>query len=941
MELEIQSEVKDYELMDEEYLEIVNRCWSKFYSCVLQYHLNGSRPVGLLLLPNVHGTIVLKKSSFSLLRPMEALEHLMLCNDKSYSAQFRTTPILCQDEKICQDLVTLMSTLLVLEEHLSDDLKFIFEKELNQLKSPDVIVENLLPKLFFETDEYFSDYDFQSELYHRLENIKDITSAMAMLLEALTYDLGQPNKLELISNHTRLSERSNLNCFFGSQLGVSALSEVIKQIATSRFSICRNLLILQQIVLSRSEFFDSKSLHSVKSSLAPKTVVLTQAYYVLLWVCETNTSVTSSEALVETARQRLSLLKPAENRVNLDQRKLRSYSLLELFIQYGAKQFAHKIVDTTNIDSSNLVYWHSGMLSYATLIAQLIWPISENFYFPEWLLFSCQFLLVQEYVRLLSTWCEWNSASRKFILAVSFLELGEPQKACDNFLQASNGIFSDPYLSLLLLPSELTTGSDALVCYFLKIIRLCEQYNALDCIIELAITALTIAEDNNPDLPTLHSIVFMQHLNLQHYIEAYNCLNTNPDAARRIDCLRQLVTTLFNNKKLKELVSFPYVDMHQDLEKIIESRARSVNSMENGYYDFLYSFHINKGNVRKAASVMYEQALRLSQESHTLGIISRQTYCLLACINALHLVNEKYRWIVRPAIDVHFSEKQYDYEERRNGISDETSMYKVKKQIEVLELKDIEKEYILAEAKLKLAELNHDNYLTAQTHPLEIVAIMCNSGLYIQALNVCEHLELCKTTVLESLASQCARINKKDNASSWDWLSQNNIFDLGLSTLNTTEIAWKLLEHLTLKYEKEGESKLHKGVAKKLFHHDAFLPEWLYYSFAKRNAPEFLRLMVYMGRLEEAAYFSLKYIRAALRNEKEFFADNTTSLLPMSSSIYLPFDCLEILLIELEQLSKEDKTYVEVYELLKKTMEEYLKKVEQVSESMVHYAQNK
>ena len=111
--------------------------------------------------------------------------------------------------------------------------------------------------------------------------------------------------------------------------------------------------------------------------------------------------------------------------------------------------------------------------------------------------------------------------------------------------------------------------------------------------------------------------------------------------------------------------------LYEDLERIVEGRARSVDLMENNYYNFLYSFHINKGNMRKAASVMYEQAMRLSQESQSVPVVSRQAQCLLACINALHLVSENYRWIVRPVIDQNYSEEMDDQDmQSRRSMSD-------------------------------------------------------------------------------------------------------------------------------------------------------------------------------------------------------------------------------------------------------------------------------
>jgi nuclear pore complex protein Nup160 len=73
----------------------------------------------------------------------------------------------------------------------------------------------------------------------------------------------------------------------------------------------------------------------------------------------------------------------------------------------------------------------------------------------------------------------------------------------------------------------------------------------------------------------------------------------NPDQTRRKDSLRQFIVTLFERKQLKQLASYPYIDMFEELEHIIEARARSVDLSVNNYYDFLYSFHISKENFRK------------------------------------------------------------------------------------------------------------------------------------------------------------------------------------------------------------------------------------------------------------------------------------------------------------------------------------------------------
>lgn len=927
VEAEIQSEVMDYEMTDEDYLEIANRCWSKFYSCVIQYHVNGSRPVGLLLLPSAYGVALLKKSSFSLLRPMEALEYLMLSNEQCYANRFKTTPILSQDEETCQDLISLMSALVLLEKQLPEEVKTGFEKELYHLKSPDNVAYEMLTRLALDPDDPLGDFDFQSELNHKLANVKDASKAMAMLLETLTYDLGQPDKMIMDQQQHRPAETSkmmlNISHLFSSQLGISTIAETVAQIALLRLSICRNLLIIQQIVLSKPENFDSRMLHSIKSSLAPRTVVLTQAYYVVMWISESTANPAPPQSLLESSIQRLSSLKLMDQRSSVaavsGQKQYRSISLLEHFIQSGGAKHAHLLLASSmNLDMNNdagLAPWHHGMLTQVTLIAQLVWPVSGNFIFPEWLLSSCQFLLVQEYVRLLSTWCEWNSASRKFILAMALLEMGETRKACAHFLRASSGILTDSFLATSLLESSPSTESRALVLYYLKTIELFEQHSAADCIIELAETAITVAEKDDPNLPTLHSIVFTQHLNLGHHTEAYHCLNSNPDAGRKSDCLRQLVVTLFERKKLIDLVSFPYVDMYEDLERIVIGRARSVDLMENNYYNFLYSFHVNKGNLRKAASVMYEQAMRLSQESHTIEIITREAHCLLACINSLNLVDKKYRWIVRPVVDQTYpGEKNPKKKRSING--KEVLHYKVKKLVEVLELNDIKKEYYLVNARLELSKHSTEIHTVAQAGPAEIIAVLTSVGLYTTALQICDEFKISKCSILEGLTSQCLRLTKQEDPNAWDWLIQNQVFDLvGCSNNCLVDVCWGLLEKLTLLHEKERESELYKSIAGKLLHQGAFLPQWLMISYKKRNAPELLRLILKSGRLLEANELALEYINAVLGEGKEYFGLES-SFVAFGTPVWMPLNTIELLLLELKHASDEDPAYMKVYFIL-------------------------
>lgn len=279
--------------------------------------------------------------------------------------------------------------------------------------------------------------------------------------------------------------------------------------------------------------------------------------------------------------------------------------------------------------------------------------MSGNFIFGEWLMGSCQHILIQEYVQMLNSWCEWNNCSRHFILAISLLDNGEKQKAYKFFMQADRGVLNESFLiEKILKPYKNNiTPNDAVAEYYLKVIQFFEQYSALDCIISLAKAATNILDRNDSKLAMFQSIIFSNHLSLGHYEEAYRSLIHNAEPSRRKDCLRQLVASLFQEKRLQLLMQFPYTGLQDELENIIESRARSMMVDENNYYDFLYSFHITKGNMRKASSIMYERAMRYLLEHNSVQAMQSRYNCLLACVNVLHLIDEKYAWIAKPVIN--------------------------------------------------------------------------------------------------------------------------------------------------------------------------------------------------------------------------------------------------------------------------------------------------
>lgn len=77
--------------------------------------------------------------------------------------------------------------------------------------------------------------------------------------------------------------KASINHIFTSQLGVSMVSGCLRQQIQVRFTICRNLLLISNILLERREL-DWNVLEAIRSVCTPEIVVLTQANYVMVWL---------------------------------------------------------------------------------------------------------------------------------------------------------------------------------------------------------------------------------------------------------------------------------------------------------------------------------------------------------------------------------------------------------------------------------------------------------------------------------------------------------------------------------------------------------------------------------------------------------------------------------------------------------------------------------
>ncbi|XP_038053213.1 nuclear pore complex protein Nup160-like isoform X2 [Patiria miniata] len=951
IEAELQQKVGGSEMSQEEYRDVLEQSWSRFYTCCVQYHEVASKPLGIMLDPSTGMVCLVKKNLLSVLRPCDAVEHLYLAPSRGVSLQdFEGVPFVIADKTLCRDLITLSDCVKMISQTLSLEIKMSFEHDVSQLEKPDVIAQQIAGDLLGETMDspQLPSITFVQRLTSRLQSLQDPIRAVLTLLNAMDLAEGDPMSLMLDDGVNDAMEHLSTSQLFTSSQGVAVLAASFIQMSYTRYQLLRDLLILEcaMVKLGDQASLSADALDDLDSDIISETASCLLAYYSLYWVGNCLASTVPTNSLEANLRQ-LAALEISDSTAGLalsltqtrSSDKTLTPTLAELFLDgVGGSQMRSKVTKAGYMKKNECETWTEVLQPCVVSLAQMIWPISGSFLFPEFLMGKCQYTQLQEYIRLLNPWCDWNISSRHFLLGHCLLNSGEPRKALTCFLKASHRIANEDFLLNKLLLTEELEGKKLDILYYLKVIRLLEQFSLPDLVISLANTALSVADDDDPNVPTLWSKVFKYQLELGHNDEAYAAMATNPDPERRRDCLRQFIVVLCQRAQTKELCQYPYIDLHDEVVSIMESRARSVDLLTtHNYYDLLYAFHIFRGNYRKAGSAMYEHAVRLGLEVPTLDGLRKQAKCYLAAMNALELVNQDFAWIVKPvAVDEANPEDMVGASPKRN-YEGEVLQQPVKRQVKVIELCDLRKEFQLVDARLKLANHDPESVHTSMGPILsadETISFLVQAGLFDAACAVCKTFKLDLTPVFEGLATKCVKLSLNGlSETAWKWLSVNDLGTLHPSReLGPADLAWQLLKRYLEKHDKVGDHTHYKCVINKLLSLGYHLPIWLVSDYKRLNPASLLLLYITYDMLEEATSLMLEYIDAVCGKGSEYFG-LTTSLRETSPSVWLPYQSIDHLLTALKD--QTDPALKQLYSDLNEKLDSYHSNVKVVSKEMI------
>ncbi|KAJ8344194.1 hypothetical protein SKAU_G00315230 [Synaphobranchus kaupii] len=929
VENELQSSVTEYEFSQEEYRQLQVQFWSKFYACCLQYQEALSAPLALHVNTTTSMVCLLKKGFVSFLLPCFTVDHLYLSADEYLSSEDET-PV-PEDPEVGRDVLQLVQCLRLVNMSVIGDMAYMMEKALEHLQSPERAAEQVLESLRAnDSDSVIED------IQNKLQDIRNPIGAMGILLREM--DLETEGEMEgetPLAAGQPLSVRMSLSQLYGSSVAVAVVCQAVCQVAMTRALLCRDLLILQQLYLKVGDnvfLGGGGQLLQLQQDLIPRTSHLLCSYYLLKWASQCLSSTVPLDML-DANLQHLSVLELSDSPALTPSKSvLNPQTVVELFYQNVARK---AIITQIHSQQSALLsqaalHWPQMVSTMIILLSQYLWPSNPGFHFPECLMGNCQYTQLQEYIRLIAPWCQVNMGSCRFVLGQCYLATGEGHKALQCFQEAAAEVVKEEFLMRLVGSEDEEVGTAPRLQYYNKVLKLLEDVGLPELVIQLATVAISEATNDIRSQAALRTRIFKHHLDLGHNSQAYEALTQNPEPSRQLDCLRQLVVVLCERAQLQDLVQFPYVNLHDEVVGIIESRARAVDLMAHNYYELLYAFHINRHNYRKAGTVMFEFGMRLGREVRTRHGLQKQVNCYLAAMNCLRLIRPDYAWIVQPVSGGVYERPGTSPKRNYDG---ESAAGPVSRQIEILELKDLEKEYILARNRLTLAQHDPSSAGNTGSAPaVEMVTLLVQAGLFDAALALCKTFRLPLTPVFEGLTFKCIQLQYGGEASqneAWNWLAANQLSTvITTKESSATDEAWHLLASY-LENHPSQNAQHHRCVINVLLSHGVPLPDWLVNSYKLVDAAALLRLYLNYDQLESAVDLVLEYVEALLGKGHQYFGIER----PLSATaplVWLPYTSIDQLLQVLNE-NQSDANNANLNSKLLDKLQEYHRLVEQAT----------
>ncbi|KAK4684665.1 hypothetical protein P7C73_g5499, partial [Tremellales sp. Uapishka_1] len=653
--------------------------------------------------------------------------------------------------------------------------------------------------------------------------------------------------------------------------GNALLVSTLAQIVSSRSTLARNVILVCIYHLSESPAATSEDDESEELVLVlSRALVVYHRYRILRWLCDQ----TGEEARERVGSKR-HLKRKGEDGLaeGFGSLKVRegedegldtdgydpAYSLVHSLI-------AHRLPQVAGYDQSSTALAFLSELGVVQKGAIDTEPLEADVKLAHAIYADGHPSLAREWTVLYPL-----TAGMAYIRGRAGLDAGDVDLAVSCFEKASSGC-RDGSLAVIL---PFCTGPSALSEYYRSVSRLFDGLALHAPTVyfgRLAVEKTAPGEEDSQTIKDLWGRMFLAHVQLKEYEQAYSILTDASTTDLKKDLLGQLISLMCENEQVGLLNTLGFVGFQNEVEKLLKYKARNSDPLRTpNYYKVLYSRHISRGDYRSAGEIMYLQGRRLAEgHSSKLPVFetsAMQARSYLAAINALALVDKRNAWVSVPP-----TAHRTNMRVKRRKVSTyipETEFTQDKRAVDIVSLADIEMEYTLVLSQLRLsAQIQDLQQYGITVSPEEVVGLFTQRGMFDLAQSAAASLQVDMTDLFQSLASRCVVLARSPDTTMTSFLQTSPL----TSRLRgpPSAIALRYLEMSLSRHDsKKTNFKYRQAVADTMFEMNGNknagyqIPVWLADWEMKRDPEGWIARALRWGWVEEALDWTLELLRHA------------------------------------------------------------------------------
>ncbi|KAI0829349.1 nucleoporin Nup120/160-domain-containing protein [Trametes gibbosa] len=413
--------------------------------------------------------------------------------------------------------------------------------------------------------------------------------------------------------------------------------------------------------------------------------------------------------------------------------------------------------------------------------------------------------------------------------------------------------------------------------------------------------ALSVAPAGIDTIALWHGVI-KGLTDLGQYEDAYTALVSVPYERLRRECISQLLYRMCEENAVDRLMALNFAGLAEEVEDALAFKARNADPRIRPFYSrILYTWYVSRGDYRNAALTMYQRARKLAallgDPAAFVELAELQVEAYVVAMNSLALVDPKNQWITLP-ITVESGHEPRKRRKLSKHIPE--SKYALgKRDAEMVELKDMQYEYVLLAARVELARRD-PTLLSAgglALAPDSIVLRLAQSNRFDTALATARSLDVDMTDLFGHLTGRCLRLSRHPDAvmseDTSDWLLTDKISSWPGTP---AEKGWRYLRQSLERHDGPQTDYRYTKVALETimaFDRSSPAPPWLIHTLEEHHPEYLIRTCLRFEVLEAALGHTLSMMRRSN-------ARLTDELSKTAAASWLPYTLVDQVLVAAE-----------------------------------------